>query len=175
VAAGAGLVWCPTSNLRLFGKTAEIADLVDSGRVALGSDSRLTGGRDLLEEVRVARDIAGCDARTLESLVTEAAAKLLRLTDRGTLRAGARADILVLPAALPLSKATRTDIRLVMLGGNMCLGDRDLADMIMPSSHSSTIRVDGRTKIVGRALVGTALALETGVELMDPDVTGRAA
>ena len=38
-AAGAGLIWCPSSNLRLFGATAAVADLVRCGRVALGSDS----------------------------------------------------------------------------------------------------------------------------------------
>ena len=25
--AGAGLIWCPASNLRLFGKSADVADL----------------------------------------------------------------------------------------------------------------------------------------------------
>jgi hypothetical protein len=175
-AAGAGLIWCPTSNLRLFGATADVADLVSLGRVALGSDSRLTGGLDLLEEVRAARSTCGFDEPTLESLVTAAGARLLRLTDRGVLRAGARADLMVLPARLPLSEALRKDIRLVMLGGNMCCGDRDLAEVMLPKSQRVEIRVDGRTKMVEQrlgAVLSAMGALEAGVEL--PNAAGRAA
>src|SRR5262249_52643553 len=55
-ASGAGLVWCPASNVFLFGRTAGIRPLVDAdgGRaaIALGSDSRLTGAGDLLDELR---------------------------------------------------------------------------------------------------------------------------
>ncbi len=42
-AAGGALVWCPSSNMRLFGKTAQVTDLVSKRRVALGTDSRLSG------------------------------------------------------------------------------------------------------------------------------------
>ena len=175
-AAGAGLIWCPTSNQRLFGATAEVAGLVGLGRVALGSDSRLTGGLDLLEEVRAAGALGGFDEPTLESLVTESAARLLRLSDRGVLRAGARADLVVLPARLPLSRAVRKDIRLVMLGGSMCCGDRDLAGIMMAKSQRMEIRVEGCVKVVtqrlGAALSSTA-ELEPGVELFE--MAGRAA
>ena len=104
-AAGAGLIWCPTSNVHLFGRTAEVADLIAYDCVALGSDSRLSGGRDLLTEIRAARDIADLDEATLESLVTKSAARLLRLPDRGELRVGALADLIVLPAQRLLSTA----------------------------------------------------------------------
>src|SRR5262249_2978207 len=55
-AAGAGLVWCPASNLFLFGRTASVrvfmeADSPRPPRIALGSDSRLTGADDLLDEL----------------------------------------------------------------------------------------------------------------------------
>ena len=36
-AAGSALIWCPSSNMRLFGKTAQVADLVSKRRVALGT------------------------------------------------------------------------------------------------------------------------------------------
>ena len=39
--AAAGLIWCPSSNSRLFGRTAQAGELVRRGRVALGTDSRL--------------------------------------------------------------------------------------------------------------------------------------
>src|SRR5205814_1065404 len=52
----AALVWCPASNIFLFGRTADVRRRLDSGpaRIALGTDSRLSGARDLLDELRVA-------------------------------------------------------------------------------------------------------------------------
>jgi cytosine/adenosine deaminase-related metal-dependent hydrolase len=169
-AAGAGLIWCPSSNLRLFGATAAVGDLVASGRVALGNDSRLTGARDLLDEIRVASEVAGFDERTLESLVTADAARLLRLHDRGALVPGARADILVLPAGMPLSKAARQDVRCVMSAGRMRCGDRRYAELLLPESERVAVRIDGREKIVERQLaklLSAANAIEPGVELLD--------
>ncbi len=174
-AAGAALIWCPTSNSRLFGATAAVADLVERGCVALGSDSRLTGGRDLLDEVRAAAEIGGFDERTLESLVTSAAARVLRLSDRGTLRADWRADLMILPAGLPLSKATRKDVRLVMLGGSMRCGDPDYAAILMIEKDQVEIRVDGRRKIVDRGVGELLRAAGTGEAGVDVAVIAEAA
>ena len=175
-AAGSGLIWCPSSNLRLFGTTAAVGDLVTCGRVALGNDSRLTGARDLLDEIRVASEVAGFDDRTLESLVTADAARLLRLHDRGALVPGARADILVLPSGMPLTRAARRDIRCVVSAGRMRCGDRYYADLLLPESERVAVRIDDREKVVDRqlgTLLGAANAIEPGVELLD--ATMRAA
>jgi cytosine/adenosine deaminase-related metal-dependent hydrolase len=169
--AAAGLVWCPTSNLTLFGATADVAGLISRGRVALGTDSRLTGARDLLGELRAARDLAGLDDHALESLVTADGARLLRLADRGVLQAGACADILVLPPDMPLADATRADLRLVMVGGRVRYADKDYATMLEPESYWVDIRVDGRPKVLDRALamiLRNAEATEEGLELTDP-------
>jgi cytosine/adenosine deaminase-related metal-dependent hydrolase len=176
VAAGAALIWCPTSNLRLFGATADVARLIKPGRVALGTDSRLTGGRDLLDELRMAAQAAALDDESLESLVTDMAARVLRLSDRGVLSAGARADMLVLPAATPLSMASRKDVRLVMSGGDMRYGDRNYAELLMPESLRIDVRVDDRMKVMDcrvAALLAAGIVAETGVELLNAH--GRAA
>lgn len=167
--AGAGLLWCPSSNLCLFRKTADVADLIARGRVALGSDSRLTGARDLLGELHVAAELSGLDEQALEALVTSHSARLLRLTDRGVLKPGALADLLILPAQLPLSKATRADIRLVMLDGVVRYGDQDYAELAAPASCVE-IRVDGRLKMLDSklaALLRATAAREDGFELTD--------
>lgn len=147
----AGLIWCPASNLHLFGKTAEVHDLVEHGSVALGTDSRLSGSRDLLDELKVAREISALDDRTLESLVTTHSARLLRLADRGVLRAGAAADILVLPP-IPLASAARADIRLVMIRGKMLYANTHYASAIAPSSSWVEVSVDGQAKALDRRL-----------------------
>jgi cytosine/adenosine deaminase-related metal-dependent hydrolase len=53
--AGAAIVWCPTSNDFLFGRTAPAALLEPGVDVLVGSDSLLTAEGSLLRELRVAR------------------------------------------------------------------------------------------------------------------------
>jgi cytosine/adenosine deaminase-related metal-dependent hydrolase len=174
--AGAGLIWCPASNLHLFGRTAEVAGLARRGRVALGTDSRLSGSRDLLCELSTAREITGMEEAMLESMVTRDAAALLRLTDRGTLSAGARADLLVLPAGMPLSSATRADIRLVVLGGRALYANADYARIMGSAAHWTAVSVDGRPKMLESGLaaaLSAAAAGESGVSISD--LTWRAA
>jgi cytosine/adenosine deaminase-related metal-dependent hydrolase len=161
--AGAGLIWCPSSNLRLFGRTAEVEELVVAGRAVLGTDSRLSGARDLLEELRVARTCAALSNSQLESMVTRQAAALLRLMDRGSLQSGYRADLVVLPAGAELSCISRADIRLVILGGVAVYADEDYAQALAPGELWSPIQVDGRPKMLARPLAD-ALAQNPCVE-----------
>jgi cytosine/adenosine deaminase-related metal-dependent hydrolase len=151
--ARAGLIWCPASNLFLFGKTADISGLIGHARVALGSDSRLSGSNDLLSELREAHASGLVPEAVLETLVTTASASLLRLPDRGLLREGALADIVVLPRDMPLWKATRADLRCVMLGGIMAYGDLDYARSLMPAGSATDVTVDGKPKRLQRSLV----------------------
>ena len=174
--AAAGLIWCPSSNSRLFGRTAHVSELIRGGRVALGTDSRFSGSRDLLCELKVARETAALEAKTLESLVTRDAAALLRLDDRGALRVAARADLLVLPEGMALSTASRADVRLVVLAGRALYADADYARVVAPPSHWVAVRIDGKPKMLERGLVAALRAAsvsEPGLEIAD--LTWRAA
>lgn len=174
--AGAGLIWCPSSNLRLFGRTVDIRELLAAGRVALGTDSRLTGSRDLLEELRAATTLSGADEKTLEALVTRDNARMLRLADRGEVREGALADLLVLPRAMPLSRATRADVLLVIVDGLARYGDKQYAEACAPTAHWTEILVDGRSKVLDGHLAARLFSTEheePGVEL--PGAKWRAA
>jgi cytosine/adenosine deaminase-related metal-dependent hydrolase len=176
VDAAAGLIWCPSSNSRLFGRTAEAKELVRRGRVALGTDSRFSGSRDLLCELSTAREITALGADVLESLVTRDAAALLRLPDRGVLKIGSGADLLILPAGMELSRASRADVRLVMLAGRALYADLDYARLVAPASHWTAVRVDGRPKMLQSGLVAALRATsvsEPGLEISD--LTFRAA
>jgi cytosine/adenosine deaminase-related metal-dependent hydrolase len=168
--AAAGLIWCPSSNSRLFGRTAEVSELVRRGRVALGTDSRFSGSRDLLCELRVARETSALEAGTLESLVTRDAAALLRLADRGALKIGARADLLVLPGGMALSSASRADVRLVVLGGRALYADADYTRLVAPTTRWAAVRVDGKPKMLESGLVAAlsaATVREPGLEFSD--------
>jgi cytosine/adenosine deaminase-related metal-dependent hydrolase len=173
--AGAGLIWCPSSNLHLFGRTADVAHLVAEGRVALGTDSRLSGARDLLEELRIARNVCGLDDKSLEIIVGEAAARLLRLSDRGALRVGTLADLLVLPSKMPLCRATRADVRMVMVGGIMRYGDVEYGQVLPQPAGLADVHVDGAAKVLDQKLVTfltRSRVREPGVEIAEREWCG---
>ncbi len=176
VQAGGGLIWCPSSNLRLFGKTADVRMLARSGRVALGTDSRLSGSRDLLEELRLVAQIGDLDESSVEALVTRSAAGLLRLPDRGALGAGLRADIVVLRRGVTLTRACRTDVRLVLRDGRPYYGDIDLTGVVAPQVRWVELRLDGQRKALDPQIANFFTRLggtEAGLELCGP--TWRAA
>jgi cytosine/adenosine deaminase-related metal-dependent hydrolase len=167
-AASAGLIWCPASNLHLFGAAAAVAAPAAQGRVALGTDSRLTGSRDLLTELRVACAQTALTSERWQQMVTRDAARLLRLADCGVIAPGARADLLVLPAGVPLEHASRADVRLVMASGIPAYGDPDLMRALAPPHRWVEIAVDGRPKALAGFIADRLCRLasgEPGVEL----------
>ncbi|HEX3912617.1 MAG TPA: amidohydrolase family protein [Steroidobacteraceae bacterium] len=175
-ACGSALIWCPSSNMRLFGRTAEVTDLVSAARVALGTDSRLSGARDLLDELQLAARLGGFDDGCLEGLVTHVSAALLRLADRGALRPGLRADLLVLPAETRLRDACRSKVRLVMIGGIARYGDAECVLRASTDTGWTRVLVDGAPKLLHADLsdlLASTSTREPGLEL--PRVTGRAA
>jgi cytosine/adenosine deaminase-related metal-dependent hydrolase len=165
--AGAGLVWCPASNVFLFGRTAGVRDLLDrddgvrasGGDVALGTDSRVTGSRDLLDELRAAREAMPVSPVELFGMVTSRAAALLRQPRSGRIVVSAPADLLVLPPLSPepavaLLQAGRHDVRMVTLQGRPLVGDPDLAAVFQARRVKvRPLRVDGATKLADSGLV----------------------
>ncbi|HEY4218298.1 MAG TPA: amidohydrolase family protein [Gemmatimonadaceae bacterium] len=175
IAHGAGVVWCPSSNLRMFGRTLDPARLNEAGRLALGTDSRLTGSRDLIDELRVAADCSGLPAHELVRLVTERAAAILRLADRGRLQLGSRADFVILrDSADPyeaLLETTRADLRAVVRNGVPVLADPDFAAWFAHRGVETTaVLLDGRPKLMAQPLARIlvdrdVICLEPGLEL----------
>ncbi|MCI0342764.1 MAG: amidohydrolase family protein [Planctomycetales bacterium] len=103
---GAAVAWCPGSNLFLYGVTADVRALRARGvRLALGTDSPMSGSPSLLVEMRTAREAwrgrygEDLPAADLLRLATDGAADALGLgPDRGRVAAGARADLVVFPS-----------------------------------------------------------------------------
>jgi len=182
--AGAGLVWCPASNDFLFGRSVPVRTLLDDGErargngdcrvtVALGTDSRVTGSRDLLDELRAARDAAPVSAGELLRMVTSSAAALLRQPMSGRITVGGPADLLVIPPfdeepAAALLKTARRDVRLVMIGGRPIVGDPDLASVFRARRVKlRPLRVDAAPKLAHSGLVRRL----AGCPIVEPGVT----
>jgi cytosine/adenosine deaminase-related metal-dependent hydrolase len=174
LARGASLVWCPSSNLFLFGVTAEIREAASAGRLALGTDSRLSGARDLLEELKIARSTGKAEDKVLCRLVTSAAARVLRLDRRAVLAPGEPADLLVVPSHggdchAALVDADRASLRLVMRRGVVHLADpafeRLFAVCGVPCNR---VFLDGKAKCLDAGIVCLLKqfsVMEPGLEL----------
>jgi cytosine/adenosine deaminase-related metal-dependent hydrolase len=180
--AGAGLVWCPSSNRFLLGRTAPIAGFIDReptslSSVALGTDSRLSGARDILDELREARAAASLAPVDLLRMVTENASRLLRLREAGRIAPGVPADLLVIPPLGPdpasaLLELERNQIRLVTIGGRPLVGAPELSPIFTARGAATEIAtLDGRARLLDRALarrIGKSSLAEPGLELSAP-------
>jgi cytosine/adenosine deaminase-related metal-dependent hydrolase/SAM-dependent methyltransferase len=135
-AAGAGLVWCPSSNLFLFGKALLPAEIRRFPRIAMGSDSPLTAQGDLLDEINCAGHRMQTPAGELYSYVTHQPAGILGLRNgEGSLRIGSVADLIavrdtgVTPAET-LSAISYRDVELVLLAGRVQLASTEMTQRL---------------------------------------------
>jgi hypothetical protein len=153
-AAGAAVVWCPTSNHFLFGRTAPRALLTSGVDVLIGSDSLLTGAGTLLDELRAARDLDILPERTLLQAVGATAARRLG-RPAPTLAPGAPADLVHL--GRPPLAATAEDVHLVVVAGVPRLGDERFQELFERCGVPAERLVVGRTvKLVSAPLASLA-------------------
>jgi cytosine/adenosine deaminase-related metal-dependent hydrolase len=156
IAAGAGLVWCPSSNHFLFEATADVRAFDDADRLALGSDSRLSGERDLLDELKAAHGTRQLSAEGVARTVTTGAAQLLRLCHGGRFTVGAPADVTVMQASETcpfdtLVAASRGDVRLTMIGGEPRIAEPSLAKVFSATNtDAAAAALDGSPRLVAQ-------------------------
>jgi cytosine/adenosine deaminase-related metal-dependent hydrolase len=145
----ASIIWCPSSNLFLLGRTLNCAALDSGIPIALGSDSPLTAKGDLLDEIRLAKETSRLPASRLYRMVTEEPARILRLgrqaTDIIAIRDDGRAP------SEALMRAESPD--LVIVRGKVKLMSAELARRVKPSGLQP-LHVEGR----GEFLIDTDIA-----------------
>ena len=133
---GCNIVWSPLSNSLLYGKTID-PKLLAKRRFTIGCDWSPSGGKNLLEELKVAlltiqESGAGIPARALVEAVTKNAATAVGWQKAlGTLEAGKYADVIVIAGKdgdpyEHLIKATEPKVRLVLIAGYARYGDTGL-------------------------------------------------
>jgi cytosine/adenosine deaminase-related metal-dependent hydrolase len=164
VATDCAVVWCPTSNLFLYGKTAP-RGLFDSGLdVLLGTDALVSGAGTLLHEIQAARGLGLLSDARLAAAVTTTAARRLALGPP-SLEAGAPADVIALGA--PLLEALPRDVALVLVSGRPVLADEVHAEVFEAAGVAhEALTVGGVSK---RAAAPVVSAMNAAFDL-EPDL-----
>ena len=171
---GAGLIWCPSSNQFLFGRSMSPDEIREFPKVALGSDSPLTARGDLLDEIRYAHQELRAPAGELYRYVTRSSASLLRLTGgEGTVRVGGTADLVVvrdvgLSPADTLARLSFLEIELVVLRGRVQLASEGMRRRLPQSAYEGLqpLSVEGTVRWIRAPL--DRLFAETSVHLHGP-------
>lgn len=126
------LIWCPESNLFLFNKTAVVNKLKKETKILFGTDSTLTAGWNLWDQIRLARKTNMLTDSELFDSITSIPATVWGLKGKGILKEGNIADIVV--AQKPNSndsinnffEINPADLLLVIKNGKIILFDQSL-------------------------------------------------
>jgi len=153
---GAGIVWCPSSNLYTLGVTLSRDQVTTFPNLALGSDSPLSGVGDLLDEIRLAHNDMQIASPLIYEFVTSRAARILRLcSGEGLLQSGVKADLIVtrdrqLTPAQTLTQLTWRDVELVIQAGRIVSVSAALEDCIPDELKSGMepIYIDGVKRLI---------------------------
>ncbi len=143
------IVWCPSSNLAVYGRTLAASVLKSGVNIALGTDSAMTAQADLIDEIGVARGTSELNSEELYEMVTTRAAHLLRLRDgQGEIREGGVADLIAVPdrGQTPADALAELTPELVIVSGKVRLIAPQLLDR-MSGIHCRpphSIRLEGR-------------------------------
>ncbi|MHA1638159.1 MAG: amidohydrolase family protein, partial [Candidatus Thorarchaeota archaeon] len=154
---GAKMVWSPTSNLLMYGDTADVQAAWEEGVcVALSPDWSPGGSKNLLGEIKIADqwnkdklDGFFSDFNLVE-MVTTNAAEICGWEDQiGKIKVGYHADLLVLDNWNETLSPYRTlinaidfDVKLVTVEGNPLYGLTEYFDTLKPGDYE-TIEFEG--------------------------------
>jgi cytosine/adenosine deaminase-related metal-dependent hydrolase len=154
----------------MFNRTAPIQKLKSRVRIALGSDSTLTGSPTLLDEMKVAFRTGLAGSRQIYDMVTHLPAEIFRLP-MGSLTALQTADFFVAPRKVGdyfenLMHVDPGDVALVMSHGKLKLLDAD-AGQWKPLRNA--MKVQGRLKYISPdvALLKKRIERKTGTSNLE--------
>jgi hypothetical protein len=140
-ASGAAVVWCPESNRHLYGATTPVTALRSAGvRLALGSDSPVSGVRDALLNLAAAAREALLDGAALLRLATRDTAAVFGLP-AASFVPGAHADFVAVDDLSRFLAGDRRSVLLVVIAGRPLYGSADLLDAL--GLHAAPLVVEG--------------------------------
>ncbi len=126
------LVWCPVSNYFLLNKTADIKALKKHTKIIFGTDSTLTAGRNIWEQLRFARSLQLLSDEELYNSITAEPAAVWGLQGAGKIAEQYNADIVIVKRKNGINDfdsffaLNPEDVMLVIKGGEIRLFDESL-------------------------------------------------
>lgn len=167
LSAIAGIVWSPTSNLLLYGQTCNIKEAKQRNiSIAIGADWSPSGCKNLLGELKVAREVSRhmgnvlSDEELVRGVTTIPSTMIGWEKYLGSLEAGKWADLLVLSGSggdpyARLVEAKETSIQAVIIDGRVRLAKK--ADGLFTTDQQSTeeVTIGGKSYLLDLAEAGT--------------------
>jgi cytosine/adenosine deaminase-related metal-dependent hydrolase len=137
------VVWCPASNLFMFDRTANITEMVSRIRIALGSDSTLTGSATLFDEMQTARKYVS--AQQIYDMVTTIPADIFSLTHPRIFESRP-ADLFITPINQAdyfenLLRTSVSDLSMVMISGMPRIATADTGIHL-----KNSVKIQGKVK-----------------------------
>jgi cytosine/adenosine deaminase-related metal-dependent hydrolase len=148
-----GLVWCPASNQKLIGETAEIGELESVIPIVFGTDSTLSASWNAWMHFRLGLREPGMNESGLLKMLTATPAELWNLQGKGTLKENALADIVITGQKADLFQNNPEDMLMVVQNGRIRLFDESLARQIQLPNFSK-VSINNRIKYVEGDLPG---------------------
>lgn len=163
-AAGASVVTCPQSNMKLASGTARVTGMLDRGiPVGLGTDGCASNNSlDMFREMDLlakTQKLANLDATALPArqalaCATTGGARLLGLPQTGRLAVGCRADVVLIDLKAPhltpfynqdllVYAARGGDVRTVIVDGRIVVRDRRIAAFDLEETLTAVERLAG--------------------------------
>ena len=129
------IIWCPDSNIFLFGKTADIRTLKKNTAILFGTDSTLTADGNIFENLRTARKLNLLSDTELFHSLTKTAAEVWGLNNCGRIEEGKITDIVIARQKSVNSyesfyNTNPEDILLILKNGEVVLFDRTIKESI---------------------------------------------
>jgi len=165
-AVGASLVWSPTSNLLLYGQTADVAAAHDAGiNIALAPDWSPSGSKSPLHELKLADWLDAnrfgdifTDYEQVQMVTTNVADGIGWTDDVGRIQNGLAADLVVINTFHDnpyrnIIDAIDPDVSLTIVGGLPIYGDVDLMTALNGVDQEA-VTWNGMTKAVDVTFVG---------------------
>ncbi|HYI77184.1 MAG TPA: amidohydrolase family protein, partial [Chryseolinea sp.] len=146
--ANAAIVWCPASNIFMFDTTAPIEKLRDKIKIALGTDSTLTGSPTLLDEMKFASRTNLVSSEQIYEMVTTNSASIFQIAT-SQVRLSTEANFFICPIRDEnyydnLIEMTLADIAIVLCRGKLRLAHEEI--MMGKSLLKNCCTVQGRSK-----------------------------
>lgn len=157
----ANLVWCPNSNMFMFNRTGNVKKWLGNHiNVALGTDSPMSGGLNILDELQFGKKTykklynQDINDKTLLNMVTINAAKAFLMDQTlGSIAVNKSADFVLInnTAKDPYKAIINTkleDIALVFFEGNPIYGDKEYKDIFKKANiKTSKFKINKKEKL----------------------------